>query len=399
MLRNGDQKTVKRKNEDEKSSQTVNIVKKQKSAANHSFFTPTTSALNTTGELQKTENVDAKSNLETVETSYNPRLIGEALVESTKQMVDLMMMLNANAFSYIPKATLQASFDIIKAGEAYYAVEHGAIHSKTVGENKSSLLNTYLIQNIDTGQYFILKAYTINDDDQLLAKIQDEIKLLIKAKQFVAQVDDRSFNKTFYIIKTYAPGLSLKDAMDQGVAKLNFNEKVEVAKKVIETLMTLHRDSKIIHCDLKLENIVLNLETMEVQIIDFDVSLHMDENEQASTKEIRGTFKHLAPEIIAQSKDGTYVYNKKTDTFALGVALAEWLELEDYLSDDFKQNELLLTQTASNLFTSKLLPPQQETALKAVRGLMDPNDSTRLDLASAFELLSDKQLKTVATFS
>lgn len=72
---------------------------------------------------------------------------------------------------------------------------------------------------------------------------------------------------------------------------------------------------KIIHRDIKPQNIVVNLDTMEPTIIDFGMALNL--KKECEFKKC-GTLAYMAPEVFKCEQQGT-PYNSKSDWFSLGV--------------------------------------------------------------------------------
>lgn len=75
----------------------------------------------------------------------------------------------------------------------------------------------------------------------------------------------------------------------------------------------MHNKAKVIHRDLKLENILVD-EEMNVQICDFGFA---SSRNTSSLKGRKGTKTYMAPEI----KQGKVYDGKKIDVFSLGVIM------------------------------------------------------------------------------
>ena len=68
-------------------------------------------------------------------------------------------------------------------------------------------------------------------------------------------------------------------------------------RQILEGIRDIHAVG-IIHRDLKPQNILVNLSTMKPHIIDFGLSLILDENVTAKSYKRCGTMGCMAPEVI-----------------------------------------------------------------------------------------------------
>ena len=127
----------------------------------------------------------AKTESDTVEIA---QLIPAYEVEVTKNMINLIEMLNHNInihFSYYDKSMVGHIADCIKFPNGnYYAVEGKPFFEKTINDEDHSSLAIHRVQNIDTHEWFQLKIYTLNDNQQLTNKIKNEVSTLVNLKQF-----------------------------------------------------------------------------------------------------------------------------------------------------------------------------------------------------------------------
>jgi serine/threonine protein kinase len=72
---------------------------------------------------------------------------------------------------------------------------------------------------------------------------------------------------------------------------------ITLLRQILEGIKNIH-DVGIIHRDLKPQNILINLNTMKPYIIDFGLSLLMDENVTNKSYKRCGTMGYMAPEVI-----------------------------------------------------------------------------------------------------
>lgn len=92
---------------------------------------------------------------------------------------------------------------------------------------------------------------------------------------------------------------------------LELINKKNISYQIIDTLDYIH-SKKIIHRDLKLENIIINIKTLNIKIIDFGCAHYITE----PIKGIVGTFQYMAPEILNNE-----FYSFPIDIYSYGMIL------------------------------------------------------------------------------
>nr|DAD39569.1 TPA_asm: hypothetical protein HUJ06_013892 [Nelumbo nucifera] len=100
---------------------------------------------------------------------------------------------------------------------------------------------------------------------------------------------------------------------------LEWQERVDIAVGVARGLAYLHSgcDNKIIHCDVKPENILLHSQ-FQVKISDFGLSKLLTPEQSSHFTTMRGTRGYLAPEWLTSS-----AITDKTDVYSYGMVLLE----------------------------------------------------------------------------
>ncbi|QKF93680.1 serine/threonine-protein kinase [Fadolivirus algeromassiliense] len=117
----------------------------------------------------------------------------------------------------------------------------------------------------------------------------------------------------YFLIYEYVEGINLyqfinsKDTLDENLIR-------NIIIQLTNALQFLH-SYNIIHCDLKLDNIVITHD-LNIKVIDFDLSIICNNSEGYISNSIFGTMQYIAPESYDLS-----IYSKKTDIWQLGIVL------------------------------------------------------------------------------
>ncbi|KAK4346376.1 hypothetical protein RND71_032715 [Anisodus tanguticus] len=109
-----------------------------------------------------------------------------------------------------------------------------------------------------------------------------------------------------------ASHLRAKPVLDWGTRK-------RIVLEAARGLLYLHKqcDPKIIHRDVKAENILLN-DYCEAVVRDFGLAKLLDHQDTHVTTAVRGTVGHIAPEYLSTGQS-----SEKTDVFGFGILLLE----------------------------------------------------------------------------
>ena len=146
-------------------------------------------------------------------------------------------------------------------------------------------------------------------------QLHNECRFLrsLRHSGIIKMVNEDTENETMAALQ-YAPGGDLYSVVEGGRQSEDLAKKT--AKRVLESLKYLHCQ-KIIHRDIKLENILITDKTYEgdnVVLADFGVALQLDSDDSFKTPV--ASLEYAAPEIVCRKP-----MNEKVDIWALGVTI------------------------------------------------------------------------------
>ncbi len=123
----------------------------------------------------------------------------------------------------------------------------------------------------------------------------------------------------FYFVTPKLAGCSLATILKQGT-RLPLPMSLWIARQVAEALSALHESVKMIHSDVKPNNILVSAEG-HATLIDLGFAYAISEARHWSSRPITGTLNYIAPEAVTSSLS----VDVTSDLYSLGVTLYEML--------------------------------------------------------------------------
>ncbi|EGT0683282.1 TPA: serine/threonine-protein kinase [Clostridium perfringens] len=123
----------------------------------------------------------------------------------------------------------------------------------------------------------------------------------------------------FFTLTSYVDGPDLRTLLKEGY-NFNSNEVKTMLICISQAIQTLW-DEKVVHCDIKPDNILYDKSNNKFILIDLGIAKYLDEPTMTSYGIIMGTLGYIAPEQIQGRKNLTL----KTDFYSLGIVAYELL--------------------------------------------------------------------------
>lgn len=114
----------------------------------------------------------------------------------------------------------------------------------------------------------------------------------------------------YVIVMELCEGGDLFRKVNQGL--IDYEQTISITKQILSALNYMH-SQKIVHRDIKLENILYEPKGQTIKLIDFGISTRIREGQFLVDR--IGTPAYIAPEVL------TKCYNEKCDLWSLGIAV------------------------------------------------------------------------------
>lgn len=283
----------------------------------------------------------------------------ETVTEIKEYIESLSVKPIFDGITYFNKSETHLDADFIAFKEEFFVL------TEQLASNQTS--EVHLVIRLSDQKPFVLKTQFKNlntdslddEDDVREAKARKEYEILSLLNSANTTLgwgiknDIENGSKIYLTLMPYVEGNSLENVLiiETGRGKkgkfldrpfLPAAMRLKIAKGIVEAIDALH-EKKILHCDIKPANFIVDREG-NITIIDFNFS-EIGQT-KLETKEPRGTIIYLAPELWAtlalllegdQSKieNLKFVFDEKTEVYSMGITLAQLFNLIDYDKDNW----------------------------------------------------------------
>lgn len=182
----------------------------------------------------------------------------------------------------------------------------------------------YLAEQTSMGRRVALKILDprLIRDDRFRTSFEKEIRLqaALNHPNIAVAYDAGSEGPLFYLAMEYIEGRSLEE-MTERLGMLPEKTVLYVARQVAVGLSYAWKTSRLIHRDIKPNNIMVN-ENWKVKVLDMGVSKSLqDSDEEKHSKSVVGTPQYMSPEQMRCREDVDF----RTDMFSLGATMYHML--------------------------------------------------------------------------
>ncbi len=190
--------------------------------------------------------------------------------------------------------------------------------------NSNSDIEVYRAIDKSDNKPIILKSIPIhNEFHASIINLKNEFDILkyLKSDLMLAVYAFQRYSNGFYLAYQDTGGVSLKEYADG--KKLPLDKFYEIAIRLAEILSEIHR-KKVIHKDIKPENIIINPNNMDVKLIDFGIStrLSKEETKWTAANVLEGSIQYISPEQTGRMNRSV---DYRSDFYSLGVTFYQLL--------------------------------------------------------------------------
>lgn len=195
----------------------------------------------------------------------------------------------------------------------------------------------------------------------------------VKNKNLVNTYSIDQNDKYFFIVMEYIDGSTLTNKIKQQES-INYKEAYFLFKQLVESVRALHSyNNKIIHLDLKPDNVFLSADGSSIKVADFGISTILGRNNVVLSAEskFKGTPGYVSPDIMFTDKvkeknrykeDFPINYkreiNEQFDIYALGIIFYEMLtgDIPFFVpkSENVANENIYIIKAALNFYPAKL---------------------------------------------
>ena len=188
----------------------------------------------------------------------------------------------------------------------------------------------YKVKYNINGQIYALKRY-----EKAKAKKEHEIDYY-REKTILYDLTRRGYptivklyadfedNTTKNLVMEYVEGITLRKKRGNNNGYVPQNEVINILSQLLQTIDFLHTKCRIIHRDIKPDNIMIQLNN-QIKLLDFGISVYIEnpDNLLACHKSVKGELHYVPPEMIFSGFPLNY--DQRMDIFSLGFTMYSFM--------------------------------------------------------------------------
>ena len=267
---------------------------------------------------------------------------------------------------------------------------------KSVG--KGSFGEVFLTSKKGTDQMFAVKkvSKSLVLQDKVKKYFNNEIYILkqVNHPNIIKLYEIKQTLNNFYLVFDLCNGGGLSNCLEEYMREnqMPFTEEItqHIMRQLVSAIQYLH-NKRILHRDLKLDNILLNFNTEEdknnkdllkaqVKVIDFGFARYLEKDSLAVS--LLGSPINMAPQILAKMRkmdnNQSFGYDEKADIWSLGTICYELL-IGTPPFDASSYDELIFKITNGNYNIPKDLNLSKE-AISLINGMLQYDPNARLNI-------------------
>lgn len=257
------------------------------------------------------------SSLNYIHPKVDPdHLSSNGMLLSDAEILQLKKRISDQPDGRYTKLKAKSPYPIIKFANRYFAVYKGLKSDSELGKGGEGYAK--LAQDLDSGTFYVVKAKRLGRGREKYS--ENEIEILKQVGALVLDVDGNSLiydwspsrKKTYqakhksemmsHILLKLIEGMTIDEYISNvssgHMKSLPMVKCLKLMTDVLTKVEMLYRQKGILHCDLKLENILASLD-MKAELIDWSFAEKVSSTGVARAI-IRGTPKYIAPEIYRE---------------------------------------------------------------------------------------------------
>ena len=199
-----------------------------------------------------------------------------------------------------------------KQNNNFLFLKENLIFVKVLASSSFCKVNLYKNNLNNNITYYATKIYEKNNKSVNLNLIGNEIDNLnrLDSDSIIKLHKYYETDQSFYLIFEYFEGITLFEYFKK--YKISEIEKINISHQIVQAVYYCHKE-KISHRDIKLENILFNVKTNKIKLIDFGFSVY----DTYKSELFCGSLSYMAPEILLKQEYNPF----KADIWSLGITL------------------------------------------------------------------------------